>query len=100
MQEGASIYLGIRLGPRAGQDRIVGWSGGEDSRLVVRVTAPPSQGEANDALIRLLASDLRISKSRISLVRGLRQRDKLLLLDIDSQAYEEWARSLPLIKKE
>ena len=69
------IRIGIRLTPRAGVDRIDGVAGG---MLRVRVAAAPVDGAANDALIRLLARELRVPRSGVELVSGARSRVKQL----------------------
>ena len=68
------VLLAIRVQPRARQDEVVGWQG---ATLRVRVTAPPSEGRANEAVVRLLADALGVPRSAIALVRGAASRDKL-----------------------
>jgi uncharacterized protein len=48
---------------------------------VVRVTAPPVDGRANDAACRLIARRLRIAPSRVHVVLGAGSRDKLLEIE-------------------
>lgn len=64
-------------------DRIEGWEADPEGRRVlkVRVRARPIDGEANDALIRLLAKSLGVSKSSVTVVRGGQSRSKMLLVD-------------------
>ncbi len=45
---------------------------------MVRVTEPPVDGRANDALVRLIAKRAGVAKSRVTIVRGARSRDKLV----------------------
>lgn len=52
-----------------------------NGRLLVRTTAAPADGKANKAVVRLVASYLDIAPSRVRLVRGQAQRDKLLRID-------------------
>lgn len=52
-----------------------------DGALTVRVTAPPVEGEANRAVSALLASALGVRPSAVSVVRGLRGRDKTVRVD-------------------
>ena len=77
----------VRVQPRASRDEIAGERDGE---LVVRVTAPPVDGRANDALCKLLAKRLRIAPSRVSVVRGASSRHKLLEIEgIDAATVRE-----------
>ena len=55
--------------------------------LVVRTMAPPLDGRANDAVCRLLAGVLDVRRSRVTVVRGERARDKVLAIEgIDQTA--------------
>ena len=70
--------IALRVQPRARRDEI----GGErDGALLVRVTAPPVDGKANDAVRRLLAKRLGIAPGRVSIVRGGSGRDKLVEIE-------------------
>lgn len=72
--------LPIRLTPGASADRIDGWDVDPDGRpiLKVRVRARPVEGEANTALIKLIAKTLKVPKSAVSLERGGQSRTKVL----------------------
>jgi len=65
--------LAIRLTPRANRDAIVGE---REGTLLVRVTAPPVDGAANEALIRLLAKQLHLAKGSVRIVSGGTSRTK------------------------
>ena len=69
-------------------------------QLVVKVTAPPQGGRANEALISVLSESLGIAKSQIVLQRGQRSRNKLVLLGMDVLAYQNWVETVPIIGKE
>lgn len=75
--------LPVRLTPGASADRIDGWDVDADGRpvLKVRVRARPVEGEANAALIKLLAKSLGVPKSAVSLDRGGQSRTKMLSVD-------------------
>ncbi len=73
----------VRVTPRAANDEIVGW---EDGELRVRLRAPPIDGRANDALLRLVASSLSVPPSTIELVSGASGRVKRLRVDGLSEA--------------
>jgi uncharacterized protein len=72
-----SGLLAVRVQPGASRDEIVGWQG---PALRVRVSAPPRDGRANEAVTRLLAAALGVVPSAVELVRGGGGRDKLFRL--------------------
>lgn len=69
--------LSVKLQPRASTDAIGEPLGGE---LRVKVTAPPVDSAANEALVRLLAAVLDCGRNRVELVRGHTSRHKQVLL--------------------
>ena len=52
----------------------------EGGRLLVKVRAKPKDGEANEAVLALLAEALGIATSRLRMLRGATGRDKLVQL--------------------
>jgi uncharacterized protein (TIGR00251 family) len=74
-RDGDDLLLHVRVQPRASRNEILDV---RDARLRLRTTAPPADGKANKAVIKLLADYLDVAPSRISLIRGTRQRDKQL----------------------
>lgn len=70
--------LHVRVQPGARRNEILGWRG---DALRVRVTAPPTEGQANHAVTDLLAHALGIAASRIVLARGATSRDKLFRVE-------------------
>ncbi|WP_312735422.1 DUF167 domain-containing protein [Brevundimonas sp.] len=84
--------LPIKLQPGAAADRIDGWDADPDGRRVlkVRVRARPVDGEANVALIKLLAKALGVPKSSLTLARGGQSRLKMITVDgLDEAALAE-----------
>jgi len=71
------VSLRVRVQPRASKSGIAGERGGA---LLVRVTAPPVGGEANEAVVRLLARALRVPTSRVRIQRGESSREKQVLI--------------------
>ena len=67
--------LSVRVQPRASRNAILGWC---VDVLRVTMTAPPVQGEANQAVARLLARALGVAPSMVSVARGERSRDKVV----------------------
>jgi len=77
------ISLCVRLTPKGGRDAIEGIEVRADGRCVlkVRVRAAASDGEANAALVRLMASMLGVAPRAVSLVAGATARIKRLRID-------------------
>ena len=75
--------LPVRLTPGAAADRIDGWDVDAEGRpvLKVRVRARPVEGEANEALIKLLAKALGVPKSAVLLHRGGQSRTKMIMVE-------------------
>ena len=74
------LTLTVRLTPKGGRDAIDGIERMADGRSVlkVRVRAAPSDGEANDALVRLMAKSLGVAPRQVTLVAGATARIKRL----------------------
>ena len=70
--------LSVRVQPRAKRSEVVGE---REGAVVVRVAAPPVDGKANAALCALLARELGVAKSAVSVVRGASARDKVVRVD-------------------
>jgi uncharacterized protein len=78
------VTLRLRVQPRAARDHV---GGVRDGALVVRVTAPPVDGSANEAVVKLLARRLDRPPSSITLLRGASGRDKTVhVAGIDTEA--------------
>jgi uncharacterized protein (TIGR00251 family) len=75
--------ISVRVQANARRDELVGE---RDGVLVVRVSAPALDGRANRALCRLLAKRLSVPRSRVTIVRGERSRDKQLEIEGVEQA--------------
>ncbi len=74
MQE---IILKVYLQPKSSKNEIIGpYRDG----IKVKVTAPPVEGKANEALVRFLAKELGVSPSCIEITRGQRSREKTLMI--------------------
>ena len=69
--------LAVKLQPRASKNEI-GTALGDE--LKIKVTAPPVDAAANQALVELLATTLGCSRGRVELIRGQTSRHKTLRL--------------------
>jgi uncharacterized protein len=70
--------VAVRVQPRARRNELAGERGGA---LLVRVTAPPVEGRANDAVRKLLAKQLGVAPGRVAVVRGESGRNKLVEIE-------------------
>ncbi len=65
--EAGGAVLEVLVQPRASRTRVVGE---HDGRLKVQLAAPPVEGEANQALVELLADALGVRKADVVIQRG------------------------------
>lgn len=75
--------LAVRLTPRGGRDALEGWIEDEAGRPVLkaRVSAAPTDGQANTALVRLIAGALGLPKSAVAIASGETSRLKILRVE-------------------
>jgi uncharacterized protein (TIGR00251 family) len=75
--------LSVRVQPRASCNEVAGLVG---DTLKIRLTAPPVEGEANDACLAFLAKLLDLSPSRLAIIQGERSRSKVVRITGLTQA--------------
>lgn len=82
------VSFAVRLTPKGGRDTIEGWEKAADGKahLKARVSPPPHDGAANEALVALLARALGVAKSRVRIVGGASARIKRIEVDGDGPA--------------
>lgn len=81
------LRLRVHVTPRAGAERVGAVVGdGRTARLRLAVTAPPREGEANAAVVALLARALRLPKSAFTVVAGASGREKTVAIAGDATA--------------
>ena len=82
----------VRVTPRAAADEITGV--GESGELRARVKAAPSDGRANDAVRRLIARELGVAATLVTIDRGHTSRDKHIAVeDVDAaEVLRRWPR--------
>ena len=83
-REGVRVV--IHLSPRASSDRLRGIAAtAKGGRAIkVSVTAPPQDGRANEALLRLLSQVWRIPRRDLSVAAGAGSRSKIVRVAGDS----------------
>ncbi len=81
------MTLTVRLTPNGGRDAIDGveTDASGERHLKVRVRAVPEKGQANKALVAMLAKAAGVAKSAVSLVSGETQRKKILRIEGDPE---------------
>lgn len=91
--QGDGVVLSIKVQPRASKNEIGEAMGAE---LKVKVTAPPVDSAANEAVLRLLADVLDCPRGSVQLIRGNTSRHKQILIQrmpLDSVAAKLGAKS-------
>ena len=80
-----STILAVRVTPRSSRPGLGGWRTGADGReeLEIRVAEPPADGAANDAVVKLLAKALGISRSELSIISGSTSRHKRIAIPFE-----------------
>ena len=89
------VRLRIRVQPRASRTEVAGLHG---DTLRVRLSAPPVDGAANEALLRFLAEKLSVRRSAVQLISGETSRSKLVSvagIDVDQAGLRLHPPTLP-----
>jgi uncharacterized protein (TIGR00251 family) len=68
----------VRIQPRASKNEAVRL---ENGGLKIRLTAPPVDGAANEALVKFLAHAFSIAKSQVEIVSGHTGREKIIRIN-------------------
>ena len=77
-QRGTAVRFTVRVQPRASRSEVVGLHG---DALKIRLAAPPVDGAANEALVRLLADLLDVPRRAVRIEGGHASRSKLVEVD-------------------
>ena len=70
------VRIRVQVIPQASRDEIVLCD--EEEPIRVRVTSAPVEGAANRSLVELFSRRLRLGKSKIKVVSGLRSKNKVV----------------------
>lgn len=75
----------MRVTPRSAKPGIAGWRAGADGReeLEVRVGEAPADGAANEAVVKLLAKALGVSRAEVRIVSGAASRHKRVAIPFE-----------------
>jgi uncharacterized protein len=86
-QTADGVVLDVRLTPRGARDAIEGVACRADGRTVLkaRVRAAPVEGDANEALRRLIAKELEIAPRQVEFIGGTTARLKRLRISGDAR---------------
>lgn len=74
-QRGKAVRFSVYIQPRASKSEIAGVHG---TGLRIRLTAPPVEGLANEALIDFLARELGVPRRNVCIVSGFTSRSKIV----------------------
>ena len=77
MVEREQAKITARVQPDASQNKVVGF---RDGVWQVRIAAPPVKGKANRELIRFLSNILGVSKSNLTIEKGITSQNKLVAI--------------------
>ncbi len=73
----------MRVTPRASRNEISEVL--SDGTVKIHLTAPPVDGEANEALLKFLSKVLNVPVSHLDVVAGAKGRDKIIsVIDMDA----------------
>ena len=68
----------VRVQPKTSRNEIISQF---DGTLKVFLTVSPVEGKANEALVKIIAKEYNVAKSRVRIVQGLKSRDKIVEID-------------------
>lgn len=106
MEHNASPFIAVPLGvkvcvkltPKSGANKIGGIIADAAGAAVIKasVAAAPEKGKANEALIKMLASEWRLPKTSLTVASGKTARRKTIFIEGDAASLimrlNQWAR--------
>ncbi len=78
------IIIKVHANPKSSKNQIVGW---KEDVLYIKITAPPVEGAANEAIVKFLSKELKIKKSQVSLASGDHSREKRFIIKGVTEEY-------------
>lgn len=85
------LLIDVRVQPRSSREQV---DGEVEGRLRVRLSAPPVDDAANDALTRLMARWLGVARGAVSLVAGHKAREKRVRISGNAGALAQRLQAL------
>jgi uncharacterized protein (TIGR00251 family) len=79
--------LELHVQPGAKRTEVTGMHG---ERIKVRLAAPPTDGRANAALIEFLAEAFGVARRDVTILAGMKSRDKRVLIEGDAKGELPW----------
>ena len=76
--DGNTATIAVRVRPNARKTQVLDY---REGTLTVAVAAPAVEGKANEALLVYLAAVLAVRRSQVTIRRGMRSRDKLVMVE-------------------
>ena len=88
-----AVLLDISVVPGAKRTELIGL---HDGALRIRLSAPPVDGKANEALVAWLAGELGVQRRCVELTRGMTSRRKQVRVDVTMADAQAWlVRRMP-----
>lgn len=72
------VRLSVHVQPRAARSEIAGLHG---DALKIRLTSPPVDGAANDALVKFLAETFAVARRAVRILAGEHSRSKIVEIE-------------------
>ena len=79
--------LELHVQPGAKRTEVVGMHG---ERIKVRLAAPAIEGRANEALIEFLAEEFGVARRDITILSGMKSRDKRVVIEGNATREPPW----------
>ena len=86
-----SMKMYLHVITNTSRNEIVGRS--ENGEYKVKIHFPPVDGAANKNLLKFIASTVRVSKSKVRIVSGLKSRKKIIEIDGDEKIIKQYMDS-------
>ena len=77
-ESGGRVRFSVRVQPRASRDELAGIHG---DAIKIRLSAPPVDGAANDALVNFLSTVFAVPKRAIRILAGETSRSKVVEIE-------------------